>query len=483
MHSNPYQSLVTLISNISEAYTTALFLVNHKKRELSLAASQSLSKYLAESIVLPLDQSGILSQVHKVGHIIHLDKLQETPLVLSSALPFYREGESHIKGVFALPVGDGLGVLYVDTKHSWGFNDKQQKLIAEIAEVLHDLLKRQESIEQQRDYARILNLWHQIDQTTFENQSLEDHSRLILTECTRFLDAEYGFLALKEPRKHHYRLLASTSNIPRNLATQRLPVKQGLIGWIFQNQKNLLISRLNPHSPDHFLCVPSEGLPHHGTFWGLPARISLGHRIVLAFMSRGILEWSADEQFAISHSLHFLRLLLDQFYCHETCEHLQTYDFHTGLYNAVTFVSRFEEVLSSSMQNSTPFTMSLVQFEPWQVLSTKAPPKETRQWQAELASSVYDALPQDAFIGQIAENRFAILFLGITSQEAEHHISNLRGVGQRILSAHKVRGSQLLPFVGSVGFPQDATRSDELWRLAYRRLFSAFHTKVEEPNP
>jgi GGDEF domain-containing protein len=483
MRANPYQSLVSLLSNVSEAYTTALFLVNHKKRELNLVAAQSLSKYLAEDISLPLEQSGILSQVHKVGQTIHLDKLQDTPLVLSSTLPFYREGESHIKGLFAVPVGDGVGVLYVDTKHSWGFNDKQQKLIREIAGVLNELLQRQESLTQKQDYGRILDFWRGVDQAMSEDHSLEEHCRLVLIECSRFLETEYGFLALKEPRKHHYRLLAGTPNVPRSLTNQRLLVKQGLIGWVFQNQKILLIPRLNPQTSDHFLCLPSEGLPHHGTFWGLPARTSMGHRLVLGFLSRAAIEWSADEQYAIFHALQFFHLVLDRFYCREACEHLQAFDLSTGLYNALTFESRLEEVLTASMQNSTPFTMALIQFEPWQILATKASPKQVREWQASLASGLYETLPQDAFIGQIAENRFGVLFIGFTPLEADHHLALLSGVGQKIFAGKKARGSQLQPFVSSVGFPQDATRSEEIWPLAYRRLFSAFRSRTENPNP
>jgi GGDEF domain-containing protein len=482
MQSNPYQSLVSLLSNVSEAYTTALFLVNDKKRELNLVAAQSLSKYLAENIALPLEQSGILSQVHKIGQTIHLDKMQESGSGIPSMLPFYRDGESHIKGLFAVPVGDGAGVLYVDTKYSWGFNDKQQKLIKEIAGVLNDLLQRQESLTQKSHYGRILELWRRVDQAALEEHAIEDLCKQVLTECSQFLETEYGFLAAKEPRKHHYRLLATTANVPRSLTSQRLLVKQGLMGWIFQNQKNLLIPRLNPQTSDHFLFLPSEGLPHHGTFWGLPVRSSLGHRFVLAFLSRAVIEWSGDEQYAVSHALQFFHLILDRFYCLEACDHMQTFDLATGLFNAPTFEARLEEVLAASMQNSTPFTMALIQFEPWQVLSTKAAPKQVREWQADLASSLYEIMPRDAFIGQIAENRFGVLFPGITAPDADHHLALLHGLNQRTSVAKQAGRNKLHPFVASVGFPQDATRSEEIWPLAYRRLFAAFHQKSEKSS-
>ena len=67
MDSNPYQPLVSLLSNILEAYTTAFFIFDERNRQLNLAAIQSLSKFIPPEISLPLEGSGILSQVQKVG--------------------------------------------------------------------------------------------------------------------------------------------------------------------------------------------------------------------------------------------------------------------------------------------------------------------------------------------------------------------------------------------------------------------------------
>jgi len=481
MQSNPYQSLVSLLSNILEAYTTAFFIVDPKNRVLNMVASQTLSRHLPENVSMPIEQSGILAQVQKVGQTIHLDKLPQMTDSLSTTVPFYRVGESHIKGLFALPVGGGAGVLYVDTKYGWGFNDKQQKWIREIADVLYELLERQTCLAQERNYARILEFWHAMDEAAFRGLDLPGYCQVVIDECTRFLGTEYGFLSLREPGDDHYHLFAATQNVPRNLLSQHLLVKHGLIGWLFQNNKNLFISRLNPDSSDHFLFTTSEALPHHGTFWGLPVQISLGQCIVISFLSRQTTEWTSDDQFAITHMLHFLRLLLEQVYFKEECEHLHSYDFVSGLLNAQVFEEKLETVLASAMQNSTPFTLSLIQFEPWQILSTKAPPNQVREWQADLASSLRRALPSNVLIGQIAENRFGLVFLGLTPQEADFHLSTLSNPAHKVFS-DRIKRSRLLPYISSVGFPQDGTRSEELWPLAYRQLFAAFRSRIDRTS-
>ncbi len=182
MDSNPYQPLVSLLSNILEAYTTAFFIFDERNRQLNLAAIQSLSKFIPPEISLPLEGSGILSQVQKVGQTIHLDKLHEATSSISLTLPFYREGESHIKGLFAVPVAGGAGILYVDTKYGWGFNDKQQKWIKEFAELLGKLLKNREAARREENYARIFDVLRRLDEVAFKGHALDSYCELFVTE-------------------------------------------------------------------------------------------------------------------------------------------------------------------------------------------------------------------------------------------------------------------------------------------------------------
>ncbi|MEM5788191.1 MAG: hypothetical protein AAGU11_12800 [Syntrophobacteraceae bacterium] len=477
MQQNPYQPIVSLLSNILEAYTTAFFVFNPRNRQLELAAVQTLSKFMPPSISLPLEQSGIISQVQKVGQTIHLEKLQEATSSLTLTLPFYREGESHIKGLFAVPVAGGGGVLYVDTKYGWGFNDKQQKWIREFAELLGKVLGEREGSIQQTHFAKIFDIWNRLDETAFKGHALAGYCELFVNELAQLLGTEYCFLAMKEPQRKTYRLLGCTANTPRGLINQNFHLKQGLIGWTFQNEKNLLIIRLNPDTPDHFLFAPGENLPHQGTLWGLPAQTSLGYDLVLAFLSRQAIEWNQESEKAVVHAFHFFQLLLEQIYYKEENDALQTYDICTGLFNAPAFESRVEGLLKASMESSAPFTLGLIQFEPWQVISTKALPKRVRQLQREIASSLCQALPPGVLVGQLAENRFGVLFPETSVQDAEGLLAAIAEYGK--ISLKNIKGVRLQPYFASAGYPQDSAKTDDLWPLVHQRLFSAFRAKPE----
>jgi GGDEF domain-containing protein len=205
---------------------------------------------------------------------------------------------------------------------------------------------------------------------------------------------------------------------------------------------------------------------------------SLGYELALVFLSRQVIDWNVDSERAVSHGFHFLLLLLEQIYYKEENEALHSYDICTGLFSAPAFESRVEGLFHASMQSNAPFTLGLIQFEPWQILSTKVLPKRIRQLQRELASSLCDALPPGVLVGQLAQNRFGVLFAETTVQEAESQLAELAGFGKFALKG--IRGIKLHPYISSAGFPQDAAKIEELWPLVCQRLFSAFGLKSEK---
>jgi hypothetical protein len=127
------------------------------------------------------------------------------------------------------------------------------------------------------------------------------------------------------------------------------------------------------------------------------------------------------------------------------------------------------------MQSNAPFSLGLIQFEPWQILTTKVLPKRLRQLQRQLASALCEALPPGVMVAQLAQNRFGLLFAGTTVQEAEKQLAELAHYGKIALKG--IKGIKLHPYTSSAAFPQDAAKMEELWPLVSQRLFSAFGHK------
>jgi GGDEF domain-containing protein len=320
-----------------------------------------------------------------------------------------------------------------------------------------------------------LELWYHLDQGAFGEFSLEHYFRLVVEQCSSFLGVDYGFLGSKNKNSDRYHLLTSTSNSPQSLTNKDFALQKGLVGWVLQNQKPLFITKLNPELQEHFLFLPGEQLPHQGTFWGIPIPTSSDHSFVLAFLGKQSILWNPDEYYAISHTIHFLHLMLEQFYWREEYERLQAYDLTTGLYNPLAFEACMEENILVSLHNNAPFILTLLQYEPWESLYANHPPHEVRQWQQRLALNIRGMLPEQVLIGQITENRFALLFPAMTPQEAEKYLKPLVSPGAQY-SSTIMEKIGLEGYIGRASFPQEGMRMEELWPLAYQRLLKSFHS-------
>lgn len=472
MHdSNSFQSLVTLLGNLLEAHTTAFFIYDEKNAELQLMASQSTSRFLRERIVLPLDKSGILSQVHKMGQPVHLGKVALEDI--HATLPFYREGESGIKGLFAAPVGKTKGLLYVDSKRSWGFNDKQQKWMVEMTDVIHSLMEMEISLLQWDDYQRILDLWHHLSEASSEGQDAAPPAQATVTRCTAYLGAEFGLLAAREKGQGHYSLMAATANVPTAFRQQCFMLESGLVGWAFRNRKDLLIQKMNPDSNEHFVLAPTERMPHSGSFWAVHETTDGTADLVLAFVARREVQWDRDDRHAVEKALQFFKMGYERLHWRDLCRKLEECDPVTGLCNALTFEALVAEHLATSLQSSRPLTLVLVQFEPWQMCYNKVALNECRSWQAAIAEELRKTLPEGTVAARIDENRYALLFLGKAEAEVERCCAQVSIFKTPFRKAVR-RGIKLKPYMGWASFPQHGAQVERLWAVAYASLWKDF---------
>ena len=131
--------LVELASNVISAFTTALFVADPAKRILSLKAFHSLSLHLDEKAAIAYGDGPI-------GWVAENEKpyLEEFFHSGSSGLKLYKKKED-LKDFLAVPVmaGELLGVLVVDSKESYRFTARSQKIAAGFAEQMAEHLCRE----------------------------------------------------------------------------------------------------------------------------------------------------------------------------------------------------------------------------------------------------------------------------------------------------------------------------------------------------
>ncbi len=133
--------LIELTCNVSDAFTTVLYVAQSDQRTLALREHWSMSSHINPDSIVAIGQ-GPIGQVARDKRSWH-EEFKEGTI---PELPQYSQLEE-VKGVLAVPViAQGLeGVLVIDTKEHFGFSTKQQKIIKSIAEQMAWHLSRERS--------------------------------------------------------------------------------------------------------------------------------------------------------------------------------------------------------------------------------------------------------------------------------------------------------------------------------------------------
>ncbi len=122
---NALTNLIELASNVTDAYTTALYAANLEQGTLTLRSHLTLSSHLKTDAAFALGE-GILGQAALRKEI----RVEDFAGLGTPELDWYAQPEE-IKGLMVVPVvrRELEGVLVVDTKENYSFTPKLQKLI------------------------------------------------------------------------------------------------------------------------------------------------------------------------------------------------------------------------------------------------------------------------------------------------------------------------------------------------------------------
>jgi len=473
-----FQSVVNWLSNVLDAYTVAFFVLDPLKSSFKLVTCQSLSKHLQRTLSLPKDGSGILSQVHKVGHTVHLGKVEVEGL--AGSLPFYREGEQGIKGLLATPVAGDQGLLYVDTKRHWGFNDKQQKWIHETARILEQLLDQYHRLQERESFSRILTLWHDLTESWENTRSRTEAAQALVQGCADYVRADYAFLVTRGCSDNAYRIAAAAGKVPQRLLQSAIGREtKGLVIEALEAGKGVFIPALNPESSDHYLFFSGEPLPHEGSLWVLCGGSAEVGSLGLALLGKKRLSLTQDDKIAVQKSFKIFEAFYERWHYRQSYAEWTCRDGASGFLNPWSFAAQVKEAVHAAVQNSEPLALVILQYEPWQYAQAVIPPSELDVWERALMESLKMHVPPGIVVGRLAQNRCGLLAPGGELRDLLAVAENVSRVCRR-LPGPKKKKLALKTFVGASQMPQDGVTFDELWMTACHRLLEALQSGPKE---
>ena len=227
-----------IVGNIFEVYSVALFLPQGDTR-FSLHAWFSLSNDIAENACVEPGQG-------LVGWIIR----NRQPLVVTnfdrqnSFLGYYEKGgEEHIKTFLGCPIPEIGGALCIDSKKTYSFSDKDQKILDQFAHLISLLCKdtgKEEFSKKESCLFQCLQIIPQLRERFPKWSVFLKHVLDLLSESTGF---PLCIFTVRDEWGRGYYL--EGWNIGGFLAPETMHEKfnmgSGVIGWTFKNKRPVFV--------------------------------------------------------------------------------------------------------------------------------------------------------------------------------------------------------------------------------------------------
>lgn len=255
--------LIQLISNVTEAFTTAFFLFDPVQNKLNLNCYQSLSLHINPKTSLQIGNS-LIGWVAKNKQPVNISQFDRD----TRNLKLYLRDEK-IKSFLAVPVGD-LGVLCIDSKRNYVFTDKAQKILQDFATLVLQNLRAQATFQKERKQQSILDFFDQINALSNEKQELRHYYVKVLNCCRQFTNTDTAFLALVPKKRDHYRVVASEGTLTAPLKKTTLSIDLGLTGWVIREEKPLVRRFMKPKHHKSYIFFPEDPCLHFQSYIGLP---------------------------------------------------------------------------------------------------------------------------------------------------------------------------------------------------------------------
>ncbi|MBW2060954.1 MAG: GAF domain-containing protein [Deltaproteobacteria bacterium] len=411
------QGLIELISNTTEAYTTALFLAPKPGESLQLVAHHSLSQNINPDVRIGPGE-GLVGWVLKNNKSVNVDKFD----LDTRRLLFYRTDES-IKSFIAVPLPGINGVLAVDSKQRYVFTDKSQKILHQFGQVLEMTLKRLRTINEGQRRKEAMKFLSDLEGALYKRDQSGEHLRQAAALLRKYVGADACFLASILPEdRTQYQLITHDAYRSYPLHKNLFKANQGLMGWVMREKKPLNLKRIPLGTNKSYIFYPEEPFKDFTAFAGLPliwGRRLLGAVCLSAREPFNIdetkaqaLEMSAD-RLAASLELELLLGRISDF---------SRLDSQTGLPHRSEFCHCVARMLKST---STPLALIIIRLENLEAVSLNLGQEAAEMTLKKAAEHLLAQTEEDIELGHLTYGTFGVALLNRSEAEVNQIRSNL----------------------------------------------------------
>lgn len=232
-------TITDIVGNVFEAHTAVLFLRRGPKA-YGVASAFSLSDHVAREAVLAPGEGlvGWILRNRKPLLITNFDKKR-------GILGYYRSGgESSVRAFMGSPLGDGaegesLGVLCLDSRRTYSFSERDQKILHQFAQLAHGLAMESQARKREDtslNYYRCLCTLSALRDKFARWDVYLEHFLSLVSQATGF---EHCCLAVRGEDGASYHLEGISGQSPGmwNSMQGTFPLGSGLVGWVFKHNQ------------------------------------------------------------------------------------------------------------------------------------------------------------------------------------------------------------------------------------------------------
>jgi diguanylate cyclase (GGDEF)-like protein/putative nucleotidyltransferase with HDIG domain len=253
----------------------------------------------------------------------------------------------------------------------------------------------------------------------------------------------------------------------RLFSSLRIPVGQGLSGWVAENRKPIVNG--NPsvepgylNDPSKFstlqsaLAVPLDGLA------GVVGVLTVYHAEHNAFVSdhlRILLAISSKMALAIENALKY-----------EQAESSATTDYLTGLPNARSLFMQLERELARCKRDNTPLAVMVCDMDGFKQINDRFGHLEGNRVLRIFAQALKDSCREYDYVARMGGDEFVVVAPGLTPEAAAAKEEMLREMA--VQAGKQVCGEEILSLsVGHSVFPEDGSDAEGLLSHADRLMY------------
>jgi transcriptional regulator with GAF, ATPase, and Fis domain len=458
--------ITTLLSNCLDAYTAAVFVWDDRGKVLTLKAFHSLSKHVIPNVRFSPEDGGLIGWVAKKNQPLTVDHFDRD----TKTLPYYQDDEN-IKTFLALPLEKQRGVLCVDSKRQYVFTNKDQKLLSGFVTIIGNVLGVERASHRQQLQRQLLTLWHRAEALPADTDDPVPYLTRLLESACPYLQANGGVVAVPIKEGDFLQPVAVAGSVPTILLQSCRPVDQGIMGWIFQNRKSLIIPKFRSRTRIPFLFGPKDGIGKIGALIGMPLAWEADEvGGVITFIRQTEASWSKEEISAITAVVRRATLVLQNFTLKRELALVRNLDPITEVCNTEAFDRVLNKRLQRCQEAGVRLGLGIITIEGFDALGTHVALPDLATLRQRIAAILLQRLKRKQLMGSLDQARFAVLFEDETpGQINDQLVAISAAIDQEVLAL--IDG---LPCLGtSFGFaiyPQDATASRELWTMAFQSL-------------